>query len=103
MKNQQGHKELERKHDGEDANPPEPGPTISIEQFTELLNQQALTGNICCQAHVSTHVIAAEEEEEFKILARRVWEATGSRFTSVWFLLDAIEPTANISHVEYLQ
>jgi len=103
MKNQQGRKELEIKRDGEDSNPPEPGPAISIEQFTELLHQQALTGDICCRAHVSTHVIAAEEEEEFKILARRVWEATGSRFTSVWFLLDAIEPTANISHVEYLQ
>src|SRR5258708_37615564 len=35
--------------------------------------------------------MVAEDDKEFTQIARCMWEATGYRFTSVWFPLEAIE------------
>ena len=82
--------EKKRKRDEDDAHPSEdpvePTPIRSIDEFTELLHQQALQGEICCRIRVSTQGLAAEEDAIFNIIAGRVWEATGFRFTFVWLL-----------------
>ena len=82
--------EKKRKRDEDSAHPfedpAEPAPIRSIDQFTELLRQQALEGTIRCRMRVSTQGIAAEEDAILKIIAGRVWEATGFRFTFVWLL-----------------
>ena len=57
--------------------------TASIEQFTALLREQALTGDICCSARVSTQGLDGEDEICARIVGR-VWEATGFRFTYGW-------------------
>jgi hypothetical protein len=63
----------------------EPSPPRSIEQFTTVLHQQAHTDNFCCRARVSTEGLAGNEDDLLKVLAGRVWEATGFRFMCVWF------------------
>ena len=82
--------EKKRKHDEDSAHPSEdpiePAPMRTIEEFMELLRQQALEGVISCHARVSTQGIAAEGDAILKIIAARVWEATGFRFTFVWLL-----------------
>ena len=91
-RNRQTRQEKKRKRDEDGAHPSEdpaePAPIGSIDQFTELLRQQALEGGICCRMRVSTQGLAAEEDEIIKIIAGRVWEATGFRFTFVWLLLE---------------
>ena len=82
--------EKKRKRDEDGAHPSEepaePAPIQSIDQFTELLCQQALEGDISCRVRVSTQGLAGEEDAILKIIAGRVWEATGFRFTFVWLL-----------------
>ena len=91
-RNRQTRQEKKRKRDEDGAHPSEdpaePARIGSIDQFTELLRQQALEGGICCRMRVSTQGLAAEEDEIIKIIAGRVWEATGFRFTFVWLLLE---------------
>jgi len=67
--------------------PAEPGPTISIEQFTAPLHQQARRRDLCCWTRISTQGLAAEEDVVLKVIAGRVWEATGFRFMSLRFPL----------------
>ena len=82
--------EKKRKRDEDNAHPSEdpvePAPTRSIDEFMELLHQQALQGKICCHIHVSMQGLAAEEDAMLNIIAGHVWEATGFRFTFVWLL-----------------
>ena len=72
-----------RKHDEE--GPAGPNLAISLEQFTELLRQQALTGDINCSTCVSTQGLSNEVEN---VIIKHVWEVTGFRFTYGWFLLN---------------
>ena len=89
-RNRQLHQEKKRKcnedaaHPSED--PAEAAPIRSIDQFTELLRQQALKGDISCCVRVSTQGLAAEEDAILKIIAGRMWEATGFQFMFVWLL-----------------
>ena len=68
--------------------PAEPDRPISIEQFTALLREKALTGVISCSARVSTQGLAGNADDMCTVLVRRVWEATGFRFTYGRFPLE---------------
>ena len=89
-RNRQLRQEKKRKRNEDAAHPSEDpaeaAPIRSINQFMELLHQQALEGDISCRACVSTQGLAAEEDAILKIIAGRVWEATGFRFMFVWLL-----------------
>lgn len=78
-----------RKRDEEDpdayGDTPKPDRTLTIEQFTTLLREKALTGVISCSARVSTQGLDGEEEDMCTGIAGRVWEATGFRFTYARF------------------
>jgi len=58
-------KKRKRDEEGPDPSedPAEPDRTTSIEQFTALLHKQALTGDPCCFAHVSTQGLDGEVGE----------------------------------------
>ena len=68
---------------GASGDPAEAGHPISIEQFTALLREQVPTGEIYCSARVSTQGLTGEADEMYAGIVRRVWEATGFRFTYV--------------------
>jgi len=84
-RNENGCQALKRKRNEEGLDPaedpPEPDPTISIEQFTTMLHDRALSGDLCCRMRVSTQGLAGEEAEVVKVIVGRVREATGFRFT----------------------
>ena len=87
-RNRQTRQEKKRKRDEDcghpSEDPAEPAPIRSIDQFTELLRQHALEGDISCfRMRVSTQGLATEEDAIFKTIAGRVWEATGFRITFV--------------------
>ena len=63
------------------GDPAEPDRTISLEQFTALLHEQALTSDISCSARVFTQGLTGEVDEIFAVIVGRVWEATRFRFT----------------------
>jgi len=92
-RNQQGCQILKYKRDKEgldsSEDPLELDPAISSKQFTALLHGHARRGDLCCHMCISNQVIAEEEDEMFKVIVGRVWEATGFRFTFVWFQLAA--------------
>ena len=95
-RNQQGCQILkpERDEKGPDSSEDslELDPATSSEQFMALLHGQALRGDLCCQTCISTQLIAEDEAEEmFQAIVGRVWDATGFRFTFVWFPLAGIE------------
>jgi len=85
VKERDRHMIRKRKRDEEgldpSEDPAEPNPTISIEQFTALLREQALAENICYSARVSTQGLTGEVDEICSKAVGRVWEATGFRFT----------------------
>ena len=80
-----------RKRDEECLNPSEspatPDPIIPIEKFTELLRELARGPEIDWRTCVSTQGMVGEEEDISKLILRRVWDATGFRFTYGGFLL----------------
>jgi len=82
--NRQTNRKRKRDEDPSE-DPAEPGPIMSIEQFTAMLHQRARRGDLCFRTHISTQGLAAGEYIESKIASARVWEATGIRFSSVWF------------------
>lgn len=67
--------------DGPSGDPPETNRPISLEQFTTLLHQQALTGDINCVACVSTQGLFGEDDKVCAAIVARVWKSTGFRFT----------------------
>ena len=87
-RNQNRHLNLKRKRNEEDPNLAELDPTISIEQRTTMLHEQALRGDLCCRMRVSTQGLAVAEAEVIRVIVGRVWEATGFRFTYGWFPLE---------------
>jgi hypothetical protein len=91
IKNKQARQNLKRKHNEEDFHTSQSSErrdsAISIEQFTALLRQQAPMGDLRFQAHVSTQGLVEDEEDMFKRIVKCVWDATGFRFTFVWFPL----------------
>ena len=86
---QQRDQNKKQKHTEEGSDDPvEPGHIISIEEFTASLRQQACMDDISYHAHVSTQGLPEEADEAFNVIAVRVWEATGFRFTYGWYLLE---------------
>ena len=88
----EGCEKNKRKHDKEVPSPSEsreePNSIIHIEQFIELLAELARGHMIDCSAWISRQGMIEEEEDIFKLIVKQVWEATGFRFTYVWFLLE---------------
>jgi len=68
--------------------PEEPNRPMSIEQFTTLLREKALTGVFSFSARVSAQGLAGNADDICKVLVARVWEATGFRFTYGRFPLE---------------
>jgi hypothetical protein len=91
MKNKQAHENLKRKRNKESFHTSESleerNYAVSIEQFTALLRQKAPMDDLHFRAHVSTQGLVEEEEEIFKRIVKCIWDATGFRFTFVWFPL----------------
>ena len=79
------HRRQTKKRKRDEECPAGPNLVISLEQFTEHLRQQALTGSIDWSARVSTQGLSGEVEN---VIVKHVWEATGFRFTYGWFLLN---------------
>jgi len=52
-------------------------------QFTALLANRASDGSLRCSARVATKGMAGDIKEIAEVIAGRVWEATGYRFTFV--------------------
>ena len=67
--------------------PAAPNRVISVDQFVAILRKQCLTGVISISACVSIQGLDGEEDRMCTEIVRRVWEATGFRFTYEWFLL----------------
>jgi hypothetical protein len=92
-KEQEGCEKKKRKRDKEVTIPSEhqqePDSIIPIEQFTELLVELARGCAIDCSTRISMQGMVEEEDEIFKLIVEWVWEATGFRFTYIWFLLEA--------------
>lgn len=90
-KERQRRQNKKRKRDEEGINSSEslatPDPIISIENFTELLRELAREPDIDWRTCVSTRGMVGEEDDILKLILRRVWDATGFRFTYGWFLL----------------
>src|SRR6266404_1768114 len=85
MKVQQRCKSKRRKRAEEGSEDPvEPNTILSIENFTALLHQQAIAGDINWSGCVSTQELPGEAEDAFKAIAVHVWEATGFRFKYGW-------------------
>ena len=84
-KERERRKNRKRKRDDErldlPGDPAEPDRSISIEQFTALLREKALTGVISFSTRVSTQGLAGNADEMCSAIVGRVWEATGFRFT----------------------
>ena len=93
VKEQERYQRKKRKHDKEVTSPSEsqeePGSTITVERFTELLAELAHGREIDYSTCISMQGMVEEEDEIFKLIVKRVWEATGFRFMYVWFLLEA--------------
>ena len=72
-----------RDEDGIDLteDPAEPDRSISIEEFTALLREKALTGAISWSTRVSTQGLVGNADEMCTAIVGRVWEATRFRFT----------------------
>ena len=77
-----------RDEEGPDASrdPGEPNRTISLEQFTTQLHENALTGTISYSANISTQELSGEADDLCTVIVGRVWEATGFRFTCGRFI-----------------
>ena len=84
-KERERYKIRKRKRDEEGPDlsrgPAEPDRPLSIEQFTALLREKALTGVISCSARVSAQGIAGNADGICTVLVGHVWEATG-----FWFM-----------------
>ena len=91
VKEQERHQKKKRKCDEGITSPSEsqeePNSVIPIEQFTELLCELACGCEINCCTHISLQGMVEEEDKIFKLIVKHVWEATGFRFTYVWFCL----------------
>ena len=105
MRNQQRRQITKRKRDEEGPNPSEGpselDPVLSMEEFSTLLPNQALEGNLCCRACVSTQEMDDDDAEKYNVIAGHMWEATGFRFRFVcfplevqWLMFPAIQTTA---------
>ena len=70
------------------GDPEEPDCIVSLEQFTARLRKDALTGVISYSARVSTQGLSGEVDDICTAAVRRVWEATGFRFTYGQSLLE---------------
>ena len=87
MKTQEGREKNKRKRDEEVTTSSEsredPDGIIPIERFIELLAELARGREIDCRTRISRQGMVEEEDEIFKLIVKRVWEATGYRFTYV--------------------
>lgn len=78
---------LKRAEEGSE-DPVEPNTILSMEDFTTLVHQQAIAGDINWSGCVSTQELPREAEDAFKAIAACVWAATGFRFQYGCFPLE---------------
>ena len=76
-------KKRKRLEEGTDSfgDPPECDRAISLEKFTEELHEKACTGVFSYSGCIYTQGISGEVDDIWRVIAARVWEATGFKFT----------------------
>ena len=70
------------------GDPEEPDCTVSLEQFTAGLHEEAITGMISYSACILTEGLFGEVDDICTAIVGHVWEATDFQFTYGWFLLE---------------